>query len=137
MNITATDKEWSKRAGVRERQLRKELKYLKKRYGPELKKVQGDEHKGLWAEYSTQCRDIEDELLSIAVRRFAIDVPDQLDDSDGGGHFLQTKETKALNAMKRAIRDEQLKGLSLVVAIMSLVVAILALLIGLAGVVYG
>ncbi len=137
LNVTATDREGSKRAVVRERQLKKELKCLKSNYLPALRRVKGDEHKALWAEYSTQCRDIEDELLSLAVRRFAIDVPDQWADSAGGVYFRQTEETKALNAMKRAIRDEQLKGLGLAVAMMSMVVAMLALLVGLAGVVFG
>ena len=134
LNITATDREWSRRVVVRERQLKKELKCLKDDYLPELRKVKGDEHKALWAEYSAQCKDIEDELLSIAVRRFAIDVPDHWDDFDGNGCFFQTKETKAMNAMKRAIRDEQLKGLGLTVAILGLAVAFLALLVGWAGV---
>ncbi len=51
--------------------------------------------------------------------------------------FFKQKKQKAMTAMKRAIRDEQLKGISLVVAIMSLVAAIIALLVGFAGVVYG
>ena len=137
LNITATDREWSRRVIVREKQLKKELKCLKNDYLPALRKVKGDEHKILWAEYSTQCKDIEDELLSIAVRRFAIDVPDHWDDSDGNRYFFKTKETKAMNAMKRAIRDEQLKGLGLAVAILSLAVAFLALLVGLTGVWFG
>ena len=137
LDVTATDREWSKRAVVRKRQLKKELKCLKSNYLPELKRLEGDQHKARWAEYSAQCRDIDEELLSIEVRRFAIDVPDQCDNSDGGGYFRQTEDTKARNAMRRAIRDEQLKGLGLVVAILSLLVAMLALLVGLAGVAVG
>ena len=136
LNVTATDREGSKRAVVRERQLKKELKHLKSNYLPALSKVGGDKHRALWAEYSAQCKDIEDELLSIAVSRFAIDVPDQWADSTRCGFFRQTEETRAMNAMKRAIREEQLKGISLVVAILSLLVAAIALLVGFVSVVY-
>ena len=123
-NVTPTDKEWRKRIAVREAQLRKELKDLKRSYDPELKKVSGDERKALWAEYDGQCQPIEDELLSIELRRWAIDVPDQASDQ------------KAMNAMKREIRDERLKVLgyqmnclNIVVVILSLFVASLSLLV--------
>ena len=123
-NVTPTDKEWRKRIAVREAQLRKELKDLKRSYDPELKKVSGDERKALWAEYDGQCQPIDDELLSIELRRWAIDVPDQSSDQ------------KAMNAMKREIRDERLKVLgyqmnclNIVVVILSLFVASLSLLV--------
>ena len=123
-NVTPTDREGRRRIAVREAQLRKELKNLKNHYRPELKKVSGDERKALWAEYDGQCQPIEDDLLSIELRRWAIDSPDQSSDA------------RAMNAMKRAIRDERLKVLgyqmtclNIVVVILSLFVASLSLLV--------
>ena len=119
---------------VREAQLRKELKDLRSSYGPELKKVAGDERKVLLAEYDGQRQPIEQELLSIELRRWAIDVPDEWDDSDGSGHYPKTEKT--MNAMRRKIRDERLKVLghqmifvNIVVVILSLFVATLSLLV--------
>ena len=133
-NVTPTDREWRRRMAVREAQLRKELKDLEGSYRPELEKVAKDARKALWAEYNGQCQPIQDELLSIELRRWAVDVPDQWDSSDGTG-CLPIDE-KAMNAMRRKIRDERLKVLAhqmifvnIVVVILSLCVATLSLLV--------
>ena len=135
MNLFTSDEEWNETLASRERQVRRELKRLRKAYGPHLKKEDEEERMQIWAEYSTQCGQLEDELLSIAVRRWAIDIPDHWSDSDMNRCFVQTQETRARNALKRAIRDEKLKGMSITVSILSLTVAILALLVGFASIV--
>lgn len=131
-NATPTDKEWRKKVAVRETELRKELKDLKTIYEPELKKAEGNKRQEIWAEYDAQWQPIEEELLSIEIRRWAIDVPEQWD--TGSGFFL--KPDKAMNAMKRAIRDERLKVLghqmmfvNILVVILSLFVASLSLIV--------
>ena len=130
INLFTSDEEWNKTLVARERRLRKELRSLSKAYNPELKKADEQERMDIWAEYTGQRVPLEDELLSVAARRWAIDIPDQLDGSDMNRYFVQTQETRARNAIKRAIRDEKLKSKSLVVSLLSLIVAILALLVG-------
>lgn len=136
MDLISSNDYWGTALAPRERKARKELRRLKKAYEPILKKAQGDERESLWAEYSAQCEQLEHELLSIAIRRLAIDVPEQWVDSRTHRYFSQTQDTKAENAIKRKIRDERLKGMAITVSILSLFVAILALLVGFVSIVW-
>ena len=136
MDLISSNDYWGATLAPRERNARKELRRLKKAYEPNLKKLQGDERESLWTEYSAQCEQLEHELLSIAIRRWAIDVPEHWVDSHTHGYFSQTQDTKAKNAIKRKIRDERLKGMAITVSILSLFVAILALLVGFVSIVW-